>query len=118
MKKFLILLFLLVFAFSQAFAQEEQIKKENVFDKEEVVSVKTYPVSAVDPKKISKKTNGLIIYTKLYGNTTNTDTRGYEAVIINNKVVKLNQNNSYIPKKRLCGFRTRRCQKIYFGQSF
>ena len=99
MKKFLILLFLLVFAFSQAFAQEEQIKKENVFDKEEVVSVKTYPVSAVDPKKISKKTNGLIIYTKLYGNTTNTDTRGYEAVIINNKVIKLNQNNSYIPKK-------------------
>ena len=112
MKKFLILLFFLFLITTSAMAKESQpfaekdnqkqiIQteiKENVFEKNEIVNYKTYKISAIDPQKSSKKNNQLIIYTPLYGKSTNTDTKGFEAVVINNRVIKLNQYNSYIPQ--------------------
>ena len=112
MKKFLILLFFLFIITmpstakeSQPFAEEETQNKiiqsevaKDVFEKNEIVNYKTYNISAIDPQKSSKKPNQLIIYTPLYGKSTNSDTKGFEAVVINNRVVKLNQFNSYIPK--------------------
>lgn len=101
MKKLLILALLLgIFAFP-AFAEEEVSSKElkkTAFSKEEIISTKTFDISAVDPKKVSKKNKGLIIYTKFYGYYTNTDTKGYEAVVVDNRVIQMNQSNSYIPQ--------------------
>jgi len=72
--------------------------EETVFDKEKIVDYKTFKITSIDANKTSKKQNRLEIYTSLYGKTTNTDKKGFEAVIVDNKVVKLNQHNSYIPQ--------------------
>ncbi|MCQ2957599.1 MAG: family 10 glycosylhydrolase [Candidatus Gastranaerophilales bacterium] len=66
------------------------------FDKKEVVKYKSYGIQSVDKKE--KDVFGLDIYTPMFGETTKTDKKGFEAVIVNNKVVKLNQYNSYIPR--------------------
>lgn len=80
--------------------QQDALKEDEpqVFDKEKITEYKTYKIKSVDPKKISKKKNRLEIYTPLYGKTTKTDKKAFEAIIVNNKVVKLNQYNSYIPQ--------------------
>ncbi len=112
MKKFLITLFLLNIIMFPVIAQEEMPFKEeakeseiiqseinqNIFPKGEIINYKTYKIFAVDPKKISEKKDQLIIYTPLFGKSTNTDSKGFEAVVVNNRVIKLNQYNSYIPK--------------------
>ena len=63
-----------------------------------MIDYKTFKISAVNPEKISKKDTGLIIYTSLFGKSTNSDKKCFEAIVINNKVTKLNQYNSYIPE--------------------
>ncbi len=125
MKKLLISLLLLGFTAVNVFAEEnapfnEEEKSEEVmeaevtetehlenilkvpefvdenFDKKEIITYKTFKITDID--KVSNKKNAFIIYTPLFGKTTNTDTKGYEAVVVDNKIIKLNQFNTYIPK--------------------
>jgi len=70
--------------------------RAKTFAKDKVITYKTYKISNID--KAGNKENELNIYTKLFGKSTNTDTKGFEAVVVNNRVVKLNQYNSYIPE--------------------
>ena len=100
MKKLLMILFLVGFMAMPCFSEEEanQDNQNTVFSKEEIVTTKSFDISSIDPKKANKANQGLVIFTKLYGNYTGTDTKGYEAVIVDNRVVQLNQSNSYIPK--------------------
>ena len=101
MKKFLITLVILGFMAVPAFAVEETAQDEtqnNVFDKKEVVTEKFFKISAVDPKKPANRGDELVIYTKLFGHYTGSDLRGYEAVVVDNRVIQINQGNSYIPQ--------------------
>ncbi|MCR4880768.1 MAG: hypothetical protein K6A44_02295 [bacterium] len=100
MKKLLMILFLIGFMAMPCFSEEEanQDNQNTVFSKEEIVTTKSFNISSIDPTKANKANQGLVIFTKLYGNYTGTDTKGYEAVIVDNRVVQLNQSNSYIPK--------------------
>lgn len=111
MKKFLITFLILSFSAFSAFANEEMptldeeqkaiLKteiQEDIFNKDKIIEYKTFKISSVDNPKIKKRNNKLIIYTPLFGKTTNTDLKGYEAVVVNNRVIKLNQSNSYIPE--------------------
>jgi len=75
---------------------EEVNTQAKTFSKDEVVEYKTYKISNID--KTKDKPNELNIYTPLFGKSTNTDKKGFEAVVVNNRVVKLNQYNSYIPQ--------------------
>ena len=115
MKKLVITLILLLFAMGNVFAEENtpfneeeksneiinsevvqnEIKKDT-FDKDEITTYKTFKITDID--KTSDKKNAFIIFTPLFGKTTNSDTKGYEAVIIDNKIVKLNQFNTFIPR--------------------
>ncbi len=102
MKKFLISLFLLGFMAIPSIAVEEQAvteeSQDNVFDKKEIITEKTFKISSVDPKKPDNRGDDLVIYTKLFGHYTGSDMRGYEAVVVDNRVIQLNQGNSYIPQ--------------------
>ena len=101
MKKFLITLFLLGFMAIPAIAADEEIQNETektVFDKNEIITNKFFKISAVDPKKTDNSGDDLVIYTKLFGRYTGSDMRGYEAVVVDNRVIQLNQGNSYIPQ--------------------
>lgn len=110
MKKILMALFVLGFCFSPVFANEElpilnaqekeilQTELQNdVFSEDKIINYKAYKISSIDKQKIKNKKDALIIYTPLFGKSTNSDLKGFEAVIVNNRVVKLNQSNSYIP---------------------
>lgn len=70
--------------------------RAKTFAKDKVITYKTYKISNID--KSGKKEDELNIYTTLFGKSTNTDPKGFEAVVINNRVVKLNNYNSYIPE--------------------
>ena len=101
MRKFLISLFFAIFLVVPSFALDEnsQIDGEsNTFDTKEVVASKSFRIGVVDPKKTDNRSSDIVIYTKLFGHFTDSDMKGYEAVIVDNKVVKMNQGNSYIPQ--------------------
>lgn len=55
----------------------------------------TLPVSGVN---VECPENGLVIYNKFYGNTTNTNEYGMEYIIKDEKVVDINKHNSEIPE--------------------
>ena len=94
MKKLLIIL--IAFMFVQVSAQAiEQTSSDNsgaeiktevkeTFDK--VVADKAFKISNVDKK--GRGESELNIFTPKYGETTKTDKKGIEAVVINNKIVK------------------------------
>ena len=70
--------------------------RAKTFAKDKIVTYKTYKISNID--KIGKKENELNIYTTRFGKSTKTSPNGFEAVVVNNRVVKLNNYNSYIPE--------------------
>ncbi len=97
MKKFLAFVFIFLAFCSNAFGKNTQDTK----------NLKQISIDAINPKNENIKGRNflgfrgkdqLVIYTPHYGNTTNTDSKGVELVIRNNRIEKINRSNSYIPK--------------------
>ena len=72
------------------------------------VKVKEFKIDAVDPtakknplgknKPGFRGENQLVIYTKIFGETTETDEYGIEAIVKNGKIDRIANYNSYIPQ--------------------
>ncbi len=97
MKKFLAFVFIFLAFTTCTYAKDTQNKK----------NIKQISIDAINPKNENLKGRGflgfrgkdqLVIYTPHYGNTTNTDSKGVELVVKNNRVEKINRSNSYIPQ--------------------
>ncbi|MDD3593768.1 MAG: family 10 glycosylhydrolase [Candidatus Gastranaerophilales bacterium] len=73
--------------------EKPRVKKTSPY-----VVYKEFVISKIDPGDKLRGANELVIFTSLYGETTGTAPNGLEAVIINNRVSKINQYNSFIPK--------------------
>ncbi len=97
-----------VFAASAPMISSWEVDNREILNNERVIAKSSYKISAIYPSTVInilganfpgyRGPGQLVVYKQNFGRTTGTNEFGKEAVIENNKVVKLTGANSLIPK--------------------